>query len=129
MNAEELLRSLGVTGNLKGFRYAVHMIELTVQDPSLVTGLSKSLYPDTAKRFHVTPASVERNLRTVVKICWNRGDRELFSKVAGMRLTYQPTNGMFLDMTANYLRRQGQCWRGGGEHLEGRRRTDQNGGQ
>lgn len=108
MNAEELLRSLGVTGNLKGFRYAVHMIELTVQDPSLVTGLSKSLYPDTAKRFHVTPASVERNLRTVVKICWNRGDRELFSKVAGMRLTYQPTNGMFLDMAANYLRRQGQ---------------------
>lgn len=28
MNAEELLRSLGITGNLKGFRYAVHMIEL-----------------------------------------------------------------------------------------------------
>lgn len=108
MSAEELLRNLGVTGNLKGFRYAVYMIELTKQDPSLVTGLTKNLYRDTAKRFHVTPASVERNLRTVVKICWNRGDRDLLSKVAGMRLTYQPTNGMFLDMTANYLRRQEQ---------------------
>lgn len=108
MTAEELLRSLGVTGNLKGFHYAVHMIELAEQAPGLVTSLSKSLYPDTAKQFHVTAASVERNLRTIVKVCWNRGDRELFSKVAGMRLTYQPTNGMFLDMTANYLRRQKQ---------------------
>ena len=36
MNAEELLRNLGIAGNLKGFRYAVHMIELVEKDPSLV---------------------------------------------------------------------------------------------
>lgn len=106
MNAEELLRNLGVAGNLKGFRYAVHMIELVEKDPSLVTSLTKSLYPDTAKYFRVTAASVERNMRTIVKVCWNRGDRDLLAKVAGVRLTYPPTNGMFLDMTANYLRRQ-----------------------
>ena len=106
MNAEELLRNLGIAGNLKGFRYAVHMIELVEKDPSLVTSLTKSLYPDTAKYFRVIAASVERNMRTIVKVCWNRGDRDLLAKVAGVRLTYPPTNGMFLDMTANYLRRQ-----------------------
>ena len=108
MTTEELLRSLGVTGNLTGFRYAVHMIELVEKDPSLVTSLTKSLYPDTAKQFHVTAASVERNLRTIVKVCWNRGDRDLLAKVAGIRLTYPPTNGMILDITSNYLRRQKQ---------------------
>ena len=108
MTTEELLRSRGVTGNVKGLRYAVHMIELAEQDPGLVTSLTKSLYPDTAKQFHVTAASVERNLRTIVKVCWNRGDRDLLAKVAGIRLTYPPTNGMFLDITSNYLRRQKQ---------------------
>ena len=34
MNTEQLLRNLGATGNLKGFRYAVHMIELAEPDRS-----------------------------------------------------------------------------------------------
>ena len=106
MDAELLLRSLGVAGNLKGFRYAAHMIELAEKDPDAVTLLSKYLYTETAKHFHVTPASVERNLRTLIQICWTRGNRAFLDEVAGTRLTIQPTNGMFLDMAAGFLRRR-----------------------
>ncbi|MCX4374148.1 MAG: sporulation initiation factor Spo0A C-terminal domain-containing protein [Dysosmobacter sp.] len=106
MNTEQLLRNLGATGNLKGFRYAVHMIELAEQDPTAVTKVTKYLYPETARHFNVSPSVVERNLRTVIHICWSRGNREFFDEVAGTRLTYQPTNGMFLDMAAAFLRRQ-----------------------
>ena len=106
MNTEQLLRNLGATGNLKGFRYAVHMIELVEQDPSAATRVTKYLYPETAKYFNVSPGVVERNLRTVIHICWSRGNREFFDEVAGTRLTYHPTNGMFLDMAAAFLRRR-----------------------
>lgn len=106
MNAEQLLRNLGATGNLKGFRYAVHMIEQTERDPEAAIGLTKRLYPETGKQFHVSPASVERNMRTVIRICWNRGSPDLWTEIAGMRITCQPTNGTFLDMAGDYLRRQ-----------------------
>ena len=89
MNTEQLLRNLGATGNLKGFRYAVHMIELAEQDPTAVTKVTKYLYPETARHFNVFPSVVERNLRTVIHICWSRGNREFFDEVAGTRLTYR----------------------------------------
>ena len=106
MDAEQLLRSLGVTGNLKGFYYAAYMIELVKQDPAAATLVTKYLYPKTAKHFQVSAGAVERNLRTVIRTCWTRGNRELLDEVAGTQLLCQPTNGMFLDMTAAFLRRQ-----------------------
>lgn len=108
MNAEQLLRNLGATGNLKGFRYAIYMIELVERDPDATTLITKYIYPQTAKHFQISPGAVERNLRTIIRVCWSRGDRELLNEVAGTHLSEQPTNGMFLDMVAAYLRRQKQ---------------------
>lgn len=106
MDAEQLLRNLGATGNLKGFRYAAYMIELVEQDPTTATLVTKYLYPKAAKHFQVSAEAVERNLRTVISACWTRGNREFLDDVAGTHLLYRPTNGMFLDMTAAFLRRQ-----------------------
>lgn len=108
MDAEQLLRGLGATGNLKGFAYAIYMIEQVIDDPRSGTLITKCLYPETAKHFNVTAESVERNLRTVIRACWNRPDRNLLEKVAGTHLHRYPTNSEFLDMTAAYLRRQTQ---------------------
>lgn len=108
MDAEQLLRNLGATGNLKGFQYAIYMIELVIQDPSATTLVTKYLYPVAAKHFEVSPGSVERNMRTLVRACWNRSDRAFLDEVAGAHLPCQPSNGMFLDMTAAFLRRQKQ---------------------
>lgn len=106
MGAEQLLRKLGATGNLKGFRYAVHMIELAIENPDAVLHLNKDLYSVAAKRFHVSVSSVDRNLRTIVHVCWKRGNRTFLDEIAGVHLVIQPTNGMFLDIAASYLRRE-----------------------
>lgn len=108
MDAEELLRSLGATGKLKGFFYAVYMVEQVQKDPMATSLITKCLYPEVAKHFGISPGAVERNLRTVIRACWNRSDREVLDKVAGTRLCRQPTNSEFLDMAAAYLRRQTQ---------------------
>jgi len=109
MDTEQLLRSLGATGRLKGFFYAVSMIEQVIKDPLATTLITKRLYLGTAKHFGISAGAVERNLRTVIRTCWNRPDRDLLEKVAGAHLYRQPTNGEFLDMTAAYLRRQEQA--------------------
>lgn len=106
MDAEKLLRTLGATGKFKGFFYSAHMIRLAEQDPMVTTLITKRLYPDTAKRFGVSAGAVERNLRTVIHVCWKRADREFLDEVAGVHLSRRPTNSEFLDMTAAYLRRQ-----------------------
>lgn len=106
MDAEQLLRRLGATGNLKGFLYTAHMIEIVEQDPAAAMRITKYLYTETADVFHVSAGSVERSLRTLLHICWTRGDRAFLDEMAGTHLSQQPTNGMFLDMAAAYLRKQ-----------------------
>lgn len=104
MNAEQLLRALGATGRLKGFRYAAYMIGRVEQDPLAGSLITKGLYPETARRYGVLPGAVEHNLRTLVKKCWEQPDRGLLEEVAGGPLRRRPTNGEFLDMAAAYLR-------------------------
>lgn len=106
MNAEQLLRSLGATGNLKGFRYAVYMIQQVENDPAAVMLITKCLYPETAKHFGVSAGAVERNLRTIIRVCWTQPDRTLLDQLAGRHLYDEPTNSEFLDMTAAFLRQQ-----------------------
>ena len=106
MDTEQLLRCLGATGKLKGFSYAIYMIETVKKEPDTTTLITKRLYPEAAKHFGVSAGSIERNLRTLIRTCWNRPDRNFMEEVAGASLYQQPTNGEFLDMTAAYLRRQ-----------------------
>ena len=108
MDAEQLLRGLGVTGKLKGFYQAAYMIEQVKDDPAAAARITRCLYPETAKRFGSSPCTVERNLRTIIRTCWNCPDHSLLEEAAGIHLHRQPTNREFLDMTAAYLRRQNQ---------------------
>ena len=71
---ERLLRSLGTTGKLAGFRCTVYMIERIQEDPEQLQLITKRLYKETGKKFGVSAASVERNLRTLIHFCWSRTD-------------------------------------------------------
>lgn len=101
VTAERLLRSIGASGRLTGFDYAVFMIEQIVDGKSSIQLITKRLYPETAKHFGVKPHSVERALRTLINICWEEGD---LSKIAGRTLTQKPSNADFIDMLAAYIK-------------------------
>lgn len=107
MDAERLLRCLGVTGRLVGFRYTIYMVECVCNEPEQIQLITKRLYPDTARLFKVSAASVERNLRTVVRTCWRQPDHSFLDQIAGVTLYRQPTNTEFIDMLASFLRRIG----------------------
>ena len=104
MDADRLLRRLGASRKLTGFRYAEYMVEQVRADPERIRLITKRLYPDTGRTFRVTPGSVERDVRTLVQYCGARGDRAFFSRVACVPLRYPPSNSEFIDMLAAYLR-------------------------
>lgn len=106
MDAEQLLRRLGLSGRLKGFGYAAYMIERIAENPAMIYLITKNLYLEAAGHFRVPNSTVERNLRTLIRVCWCRGDRAFLEVVAGTHISKRPTNSEFLDMTAAYLRRR-----------------------
>lgn len=72
LDAERLLRLLGVSGKLSGFHFAVYMLEQVQEKPEYVLLITKRLYSQTAQYFHTTTNCVERNLRTLVQACWRQ---------------------------------------------------------
>ena len=62
LDADRLLRLLGVSGKLSGFYYAVYMLEQVQQKPDHVLLITKCLYKQTAQHFETTSGCVERNL-------------------------------------------------------------------
>lgn len=58
LDAERLLRLLGVSGKLSGFYFAVYMIEQVRQKPDHILLVTKRLYKQTAKRFGTTTSTM-----------------------------------------------------------------------
>ena len=99
-----LIRALGIHGTYRGYHYLALAISLILQDEANLLQVTKNLYPKIAEAFHTTPKCVERNLRTVVSVCWERGNRELLQEIAGYQLQFKPTTGEFIDMLAGNLK-------------------------
>lgn len=104
LDADRLLRLLGASGKLSGFYYAVYMLEQVKQKPDHVLLITKRLYKQTAQHFGTTSNCVERNLRTLVQVCWRQPDHGLLDRIAGSPLSQPPTNTQFIDMLSAYLR-------------------------
>ena len=65
---QSLLRTLGITANLRGFRYLKRATELAIEDPDCLLNIGKLIYNTVAQEFETTPKCVERNIRTRYKI-------------------------------------------------------------
>lgn len=104
LDAERLLRLLGLSGKLSGFYYAVYMLEQVREKPECILLITKRLYRQTAQFFRTSSGCVERNLRTLVQACWRQPDHGLLERIAGHPLSQPPTNTQFIDMLAAYLR-------------------------
>lgn len=104
LSADRLLRLLGASGKLAGFRYAVYMIEQVRDHPEKIQLVTKNLYMQAAILFDTTPNNVERNVRTLIHACWRYPDHTLLNQLAGIVLDAPPTNSQFIDILAAYLR-------------------------
>jgi len=103
---EYLIRSLGIGATYRGYRYLSYGIQLCLEDEDYLLSVSKLLYPQIAKRYYTTSYSVERNIRTVIEVCWDRGNKQLLQKIALRPLYARPSSGEFFDILTAYLRQE-----------------------
>ncbi|MCQ5202767.1 MULTISPECIES: sporulation initiation factor Spo0A C-terminal domain-containing protein [Claveliimonas] len=99
-----LVRSLGIGATYRGYRYLVIAIDLCLRDEDYLLGISKVLYPKIAEICHTSVGSVERDLRTVINVCWERGNRSLLTTISPCPLLSKPTTGEFVDILTGHLR-------------------------
>lgn len=94
-----LLLNMGIPQHIKGYRFTVTAIELILQDPNMLDGITKRLYPEIAKLHGSTPGRVERAIRHGIEVAWERGDRDVHYTYFRNTIDVErakPTNSEFL---------------------------------
>ncbi len=103
----ELPLALGIHATYKGYHFLVMALELTLEDDDRLLYVTKNLYPTVAHHYHTTIECVDRNLRTVVRNCWNSDQRNLLQNIASYPLKSCPTVTEFIDILHWHLRKKG----------------------
>lgn len=101
MNCNDLLIRLGVTPNYVGFHQLNFAVELAQQQPEPLLLVTKQIYPTVAKEYSTTWKAVERNIRSIIAIAWDRNP-ELLQELAGYPLTSKPKAAQFIAILAYY---------------------------
>ena len=80
----DLLLSLSILPHLKGFNYLKYSIYLSLTDDHYTkVGITKGIYPDTAKLFQTTTCNVERSIRIAIEHCFNNTPTEFLKSIFG----------------------------------------------
>ena len=107
ISVTKLLHELGVPSHIKGYQYIREGILLLYNNPNIVGGITKELYPEIACRFDTSVSRVERAIRHAIEISWNRGNLDLMEEVFGHSVDYdkaKPTNSEFIVTVADKLK-------------------------
>lgn len=103
----KILHELGIPSHIKGYQYIRESISLVYENPSLIGGITKELYPEIAKKFDTSISRVERAIRHAIEVSWNRGDWDLMEEIFGHSVDIdkaKPTNSEFIVTIADKLR-------------------------
>lgn len=103
----KLLHELGVPSHIKGYEYIREGIIKLYEDPSIIGGITKELYPDIADKFNTSVSRVERAIRHAIEVSWNRGNLDLMEEIFGHSVDIdraKPTNSEFIVTLADKLK-------------------------
>lgn len=102
-----MLHELGMPAHIKGYQYIRDGIMMIYNNPDIIGGITKELYPDVASKYNTTVSRVERAIRHAIEVSWNRGNWDLMEEVFGHSVDIdkaKPTNSEFIVTIADKLR-------------------------
>ena len=103
----DMIHEIGVPAHIKGYQYLREAIIMSVEDASMISSITKILYPTIAKRFQTTPSRVERAIRHAIEVAWSRGRTETLDSLFGYTIDTgkgKPTNSEFIALIADRIR-------------------------
>lgn len=107
VSISKLLHDLGIPSHIKGYQFLRDAVNMLFEDPNMIGGITKELYPELANKYNTTVSRVERSIRHAVEVSWNRGDIDLMEKIFGHSVDIdraKPTNSEFIVTIADKLR-------------------------
>lgn len=107
ISISKMLHELGMPSHIKGYQYIRDAISLVYDNPEIVGGITKELYPTLAGKYDTTVSRVERAIRHAIEVSWNRGDWDLMEEIFGHSVDVdkaKPTNSEFIVTVADKLR-------------------------
>ncbi len=107
ISISKMLHELGMPSHIKGYQYIREAISMVYDNPEIVGGITKELYPELASKFDTTVSRVERAIRHAIEVSWNRGDWDLMEDIFGHSVDIdkaKPTNSEFIVTVADKLR-------------------------
>lgn len=104
-SATKLLHDVGITPNLKGFRYLRTAIGMVIKDETIIEAVTKILYPEIAKIYKTTSVRAERAIRHAIESSWAKDDGRLMKRLFKLpENSKRPTNSEFIGLAAEYLK-------------------------
>ena len=103
----KMLHELGMPSHIKGYQYIREGITMIYNDPNIIGGITKELYPELASKFDTTVSRVERAIRHAIEVSWNRGNWDYREELFGHSVDIdkaKPTNSEFIVTVADKLR-------------------------
>lgn len=102
----DFFHQIGIPAHIKGFLYLRSAISMVYHDNNLLGSITKTVYPDIAKKYHTTSSRVERAIRHAIEVAWTRGNHELLADLFKFSASQKkPTNSTFIATAANYINR------------------------
>ncbi len=98
--AADILQKIGIPSNLNGYSYLKSAITLAIEDKSMLSGITKILYPNIAKICNTTSVRVERSIRHAIEASWSRGYEEAYKLHVGYSSPEheKPTNSYLISL-------------------------------
>lgn len=101
---EQILYSMGLTPNYKGYRQLAQVLQIAVEEPEALEAVTKRLYPAAARKCGTNWKAVERNIRTMIGIAWQTAPEQL-ERLSGYCLERRPRPAQFLAFLTYHLSR------------------------
>lgn len=79
----DMIHEIGVPAHIKGYQYLREAIMISVEDTTMLSSITKVLYPTIATRFGTTSSRVERAIRHAIEVAWSRGKMETLDGLFG----------------------------------------------
>ena len=103
----DMIHEIGVPAHIKGYQYLREAIMMSVEDPAMISSITKILYPTVAKKNQTTSSRVERAIRHAIEVAWSRGKLDTLDELFGYTVSNgkgKPTNSEFIALIADTIR-------------------------
>ena len=102
ISVTRMLHQLGMPSHIKGYQYIRDGIIMIYNNPNIIGGITKELYPDVASKYDTTVSRVERAIRHAIEVSWDLME-EIFGHSVDIDKA-KPTNSEFIVTIADKLR-------------------------